>query len=42
MNSANRYPDGDQAPSDLFERVDADAAITTATAVLAFVSSLMV
>ncbi len=42
MNSATRYPDGDQAPSELFDRVDADAAITTAKAVLAFVRSLMV
>ncbi|MEA5441803.1 HEPN domain-containing protein [Cyanobium gracile] len=33
MNSATRYPDGDQAPSDLFDRVDADDAITTAKAV---------
>ncbi len=41
MNSATRYPDGDQAPSDLFDRVDAEAAITTAKGVLAFVRSLM-
>jgi HEPN domain-containing protein len=41
MNSATRYPDGDQAPSELFDRVDADAAITTAKAVLAFVRSLL-
>jgi HEPN domain-containing protein len=40
MNSATRYPDGDQAPSELFDRVDAEAAIVTAKAVLAFVSSL--
>ncbi len=42
MNSATRYPDGDQAPSDLFDRVDAEAAISTGKAVLAFVRSLMV
>jgi HEPN domain-containing protein len=41
MNSATRYPDGDQAPSDLFDRVDADAAIATGKAVLAFVRSLL-
>ncbi|MCP9931165.1 HEPN domain-containing protein [Cyanobium sp. AMD-g] len=41
MNSATRYPDGDQAPSDLFDRVDADMAIATAKNVLAFVHSLM-
>lgn len=41
MNSATRYPDGDQAPSDLFDQVDADAAITTARAVLGFVRSLV-
>jgi hypothetical protein len=39
MNSATRYPDGDQAPSDLFDSMDAEAAITTAKAGLAFVRS---
>lgn len=42
MNSATRHPDGDQAPSDLFDRVDAEAAIATGKAVLEFVRSLMV
>jgi HEPN domain-containing protein len=40
MNSATRYPDGDQAPSELFDRVDAEEAMLTAKKVLAFVSSL--
>jgi HEPN domain-containing protein len=34
------HPDGDQPPSELFDRVDAQAAVVTAKAVLAFVSSL--
>jgi len=34
MNSASRYPQGDEAPADLFDRNDSTAALGTAEAVL--------
>ncbi len=34
MNSSSRYPQGDEAPADLFDGNDSQLALTTATAVV--------
>jgi HEPN domain-containing protein len=40
LATTTRYPAGDEAPQDLFDRVDAEAALATARAVLRFVEDL--
>ncbi len=39
MNSETRYPQGDEAPSDLFDANDSQAALATAAAVLRFAAA---
>jgi HEPN domain-containing protein len=39
MNSASRYPLGDEAPADLFDHRDSQLALGTATAVLAIATT---
>ena len=39
MNSSSRYPQGEEAPADLFDRSDSQLALTTASAVLAIAES---
>lgn len=39
MNSETRYPQGDEAPADLFDATDSQAALGTAEAVVAIAAS---
>jgi HEPN domain-containing protein len=41
MASATRYPDGDEAPRDLFDPLDAEQALATAGSVLGCVEGLL-
>lgn len=36
MTTATRYPDGEEAPSDLFDAMDSDSALATARVIMAF------